>query len=72
MARNSSAAAVTRSRRRPVATTLAPASARPRAMASPMPEVPPMTTAVLLARSSSGWDHLLLVILLARECEGIF
>src|SRR5580704_6191484 len=42
------------SARRPVGTTLAPALARPFASARPMPEVPPMTTAVLLARSSGA------------------
>jgi hypothetical protein len=42
----SAAADCASSARRPVGTTLAPALARPLAMARPMPEVPPMTTAV--------------------------
>jgi hypothetical protein len=37
--------------RRPVATTSAPACANPMAMARPMPDVPPTTTAVLPFRS---------------------
>src|SRR6267154_2076445 len=41
--------------RRPVATTSAPAVARPFASARPMPLVPPITTAILLLRSSCGW-----------------
>src|SRR6267154_1503222 len=41
--------------RRPVATTSAPAVARPFASARPMPLVPPITTAILLVRSSCGW-----------------
>ena len=43
----------TRSSRRPVATTSAPASARPSASARPMPLVPPTTTAVRPDRSNS-------------------
>jgi hypothetical protein len=38
-----------------VATTSAPAMARPLASARPMPLVPPITTAILLVRSSCGW-----------------
>jgi hypothetical protein len=43
----------TASGRRPVATTFAPASARPSASARPMPVVPPTTTAVRPLRSNS-------------------
>src|SRR5215813_699907 len=58
-ARISFAAAFTRSARRPVATTSAPACARPFAISSPMPLVPPMTSADLLLRSSRGWPNYL-------------
>ena len=44
----------TTSARREVATTSAPASARPMAMARPRPEVPPRTTATLPARSRAA------------------
>src|SRR5580765_1410574 len=54
-ARTCSAADSTRSVRLPVGTTLAPAWARPLASASPIPEVPPITTAVLFFRSSAGY-----------------
>src|SRR5215472_3365044 len=54
-ARTCSAADSTRSVRLPVGTTLAPASARPRARVRPMPDVPPITTAVLSFRSSAGY-----------------
>src|SRR5205085_7618761 len=37
--------------RRPVGATFAPARAKPSASANPIPDVPPMTTAVLLFRS---------------------
>ena len=40
------------------ATTFAPAEARPRAMALPMPEVPPTTTAHFPARLNIGTDGL--------------
>src|SRR5262249_54769817 len=50
--RTSSAASVTSFSRLPVGTTLAPASANPFTSANPMPEVPPITTAVLPLRSS--------------------
>ena len=40
---------------RPVGTTLAPACAKPIASASPIPEVPPITTAVFCERLSAGW-----------------
>src|SRR5579863_740924 len=50
----SAAADCASSARRPVGMTLAPALARPLARARPMPEVPPMTTAVLLVRSSGA------------------
>ena len=40
------------------ATTFAPADARPRAMALPMPEVPPTTTAHFPARLNIGTDGL--------------
>src|SRR5262245_25658258 len=42
----------TTSARRPVATTSAPASANPSAIARPMPDVPPTTTAVRPVRSN--------------------
>src|SRR5437764_7383676 len=54
-ASTSAAAVFTSSARRPVGTTLAPALDSALVMASPMPLVPPMTTAVLLLRSRSGW-----------------
>src|SRR5579871_4589876 len=47
-----SQASWTSASRRPVATTSAPASARPSAIARPRPEVPPMTTATRPLRSS--------------------
>ena len=47
-------AASTRSTRRLVGTTFAPACASPVDRAKPIPEVPPMTTAVLEERSSAG------------------
>src|SRR5258708_29743200 len=53
-ARISSAAERTKSCRRPVGTTLAPACARPFARVSPIPEVPPITTAVFEVSSSEG------------------
>src|SRR6476660_731433 len=53
-ARTCSAADSTKSVRLPVGTTSAPACARPLASARPMPEVPPITTAVLFFRSSAG------------------
>ncbi len=40
------------------ATTFAPADARPRAMAFPMPEVPPTTTAHFPARLNIGTNGL--------------
>ena len=49
----SAATASTFAARRPVTTTSAPASARPRAMARPMPLVPPTTTARRPERSNS-------------------
>src|SRR5580693_5822363 len=48
-------AASTSSERRPVGITFAPAVASPRAKVSPMPLVPPITTAVLSVRSKRGW-----------------
>src|SRR6266700_3061957 len=53
-ARISSAADRTKSCRRPVGTTLAPASAKPFAEVSPIPDVPPITTAVFEVSSSEG------------------
>src|ERR1700722_6021896 len=47
----SRAAASTMSARRPVGMTSAPASANPRLMARPIPDVPPTTTATLPLRS---------------------
>src|SRR4030095_10200332 len=54
----SDAATRTCSSRRPVGTTCAPAWARPRVNAKPMPDVPPITTAVLPFRSKRGWPIL--------------
>src|SRR5947209_4047474 len=48
------AASSTCSSRRELATTSAPASANPTAIASPIPEVPPTTTADLPLRSNNG------------------
>src|SRR5579871_1066339 len=53
-ARISFAADLTRSSRRPVATTSAPARARPLAISRPMPLVPPMTIAALPFNSRWG------------------
>ena len=50
----SRAAASTCSCRREVATTSAPASANPWAMARPMPEVPPITTATFPVKSKGA------------------
>src|SRR6266478_2762675 len=50
----SSAALRTNSARRPVGTTLAPASAKPLFSASPIPLVPPITTAVFPLKSNFG------------------
>src|SRR6185369_65907 len=49
-----SQAVSTNSARRPVGTTFAPARASPLASASPIPEVPPITTAVLSFSSNDG------------------
>src|SRR5262249_27095812 len=46
----------TMSARRPVATTSAPACASPIAIARPMPDVPPTTTAVWPVRSKLAWN----------------
>src|SRR5690242_4236289 len=48
------AASSTCSTRRDVATTSAPASASPLAIARPIPEVPPITTATFPLRSNNG------------------
>jgi hypothetical protein len=50
-ARNAATAAATLSCLRPLITTRAPAAARPRAMAWPMPAVEPVTSAVLPLKS---------------------
>lgn len=50
----SQTASCTSERRRPVGTTLAPASASPMASAEPIREVPPITTAVFESRSNAG------------------
>ena len=50
----SEAAAATSGARRALGITSAPACARPRAMARPIPELPPITTAVFPFRSRPG------------------
>src|SRR5262249_16563610 len=57
----------TKSVRRPVGTTFAPAWARPLASARPIPDVPPMTTAVLPVRSRSGCPMGVLHVLRIRQ-----
>src|SRR5689334_24033872 len=64
-----SAADSTRSVRRPVGTTLAPACASPLARAKPIPEVPPITTAVLPLRSSAGCPIVLLLFSSNFSCD---
>src|SRR6185437_6580089 len=49
-------AVLTMSFRRPVGTTVAPASASPSAIALPMPEVAPITTATRFVRSNAVMD----------------
>src|SRR5580704_16586948 len=59
----------TSSRRRPEGTTLAPAVARPLASVRPMPDVPPITTAVLEVRSSAGCPiEFLLLVCQTKPC----